>query len=144
MAFQQYQKERLERAKEIMVPSWLVTRLQAYDGWLYYTIQRWILPIVGVDVIANGVADSCSSGPKLDYVPLPDEKSGTLPWKYKSQRMKEQANRLSKQKKGESDGYHNLIVPVVLSTLALYVAAIWVCGSRGVRIPMVRLGWGSS
>lgn len=43
-ALHRYQEERVRRAREIMVPSWLVTRLQAYDGWLYYTIQRWILP----------------------------------------------------------------------------------------------------
>lgn len=41
---ERYQEERVARAKEIMVPSWMVTRLQAYDGWLYYAIQRWVLP----------------------------------------------------------------------------------------------------
>ncbi|KAK2024715.1 FAD binding domain-containing protein [Colletotrichum zoysiae] len=113
-----YQEERVKRAKEIMVPSWLVTRLQAYDGWPFYIIQRWILPIVGLGVIGNGVADSCSTAPKLDYVPLPDEKKGTLPWKY---RRRETAKGTQvAEKKPATKGYDSLIVPVVLSTMALY------------------------
>ncbi|GKT65225.1 FAD binding domain-containing protein [Colletotrichum tofieldiae] len=135
-ALHQYQEERVKRAKEIMVPSWLVTRLQAYDGWPYYIIQRWILPIVGLGVIANGVADSCSAGPKLDYVPLPDEKKGALPWKYQRRAAKRKG---SAEKKPVTKGYDSLIIPVVVSTMALYFVAVWALAGKGVRVPLLRV-----
>ncbi|KAL9627730.1 MAG: hypothetical protein Q9164_007512, partial [Protoblastenia rupestris] len=79
LALQTYQSSRLARVKEIFTVSWMLTRLQAYDGWLMYIAQRWVLPIVGLGFVAKNVAKTCSQAPKLDFVDF-DEDRGTLGW----------------------------------------------------------------
>ncbi|KAK1141701.1 hypothetical protein N8T08_008799 [Aspergillus melleus] len=79
-ALQGYEKSRRGRVKGIYLVSWVLTRLQAYDGWLNYIAERWILPCIGLDFVAKQVARTCSEAPKLDYVPI-DEDNGTLGWK---------------------------------------------------------------
>lgn len=61
--------------------SWILTWLQAHDGWLSYIAQRWVLPLIGLDVVAKNVAQTCSEAPKLEYV-FVDEDKGSLGWKY--------------------------------------------------------------
>ncbi|KAI9785103.1 MAG: hypothetical protein M1816_000514 [Peltula sp. TS41687] len=79
-ALQRYQDQRLPRVTEIFNLSWMVTRLQAYDGWLYYLAMRWILPVLGLGVLAKNMGVMFSEAPKLDYVPV-DERKGKIPWK---------------------------------------------------------------
>ncbi|KAK0630904.1 hypothetical protein B0T17DRAFT_590262 [Bombardia bombarda] len=77
---QRYQDARLSRVKEIYNVSWMLTRLQAYDGWLMYLLHRWILPVIGMDFAAKNLAKACSDAPYLWYVPY-QQRTGTLPWK---------------------------------------------------------------
>lgn len=43
-ALQHYQNARIPRLKEGLNVSWVLTRAQAYDGFLMYLLQRWIIP----------------------------------------------------------------------------------------------------
>lgn len=43
-ALGRYQAERLPRVKEIFNVSWALTRLQAWDGWGFWVVQRVVLP----------------------------------------------------------------------------------------------------
>lgn len=79
-ALQGYENSRRDRVKEIYRVSWMLTRLQAYDGWLSYIAQRWVLPLIGLDFVAKNVAQTCSEAPKLEYV-FVDEDRGSLGWK---------------------------------------------------------------
>ena len=56
LALQTHQDSRLARVKEIFNVSWMLTWLQAYDGWLMYLVQRWVMPIIGLDFVAKSVA----------------------------------------------------------------------------------------
>lgn len=79
-ALQGYENSRRDRVKEIYRVSWVLTRLQAYDGWLSYIAQRWVLPLIGLNCVAKNVAQTCSEAPKLEYV-FVDEDKGSLGWK---------------------------------------------------------------
>jgi 2-polyprenyl-6-methoxyphenol hydroxylase-like FAD-dependent oxidoreductase len=78
-ALEGYQNERLGRVTEMFWVSWTLTRLQAYDGWLMYMLQRWILPVLGLDFVGSQVAQSCCQAPQLNFVPYKQRK-GTLEW----------------------------------------------------------------
>ncbi|CZS93680.1 hypothetical protein WAI453_001167 [Rhynchosporium graminicola] len=89
-ALTSYQASRLARVKEIFNVSWMLTRLQAYDGWLFYFIQRWVMPVIGLDFVAKQIAQTCSEAPKLNYVQFAEER-GTLGWKEGKDAIKYQA-----------------------------------------------------
>ena len=119
LALQTYQDSRLARVKDIFNTSWMLTRLQAYDGWLMYLVQRWVMPIVGLQVVAKAVAQTCSEAPKLDYVEFPEE-SGTLGWKEKEEAMVGKAP----SKKAVYGGAER-ILPMVFGCLVLFSSGLW-------------------
>ena len=43
-ALGRYQGQRLPRVKDIYNVSWALTRLQAWDGWGFWVVQRVVLP----------------------------------------------------------------------------------------------------
>ena len=122
LALQTYQDSRLARVKEIFNVSWMLTRLQAYDGWLMYLVQRWVMPIIGLDFVAKNVAQTCSEAPKLDYVEF-EEESGTLGWKEKKEAMVGKV--LSKKTKKVWYGGAEKIFPMVFGCLVLFSSALW-------------------
>jgi 2-polyprenyl-6-methoxyphenol hydroxylase-like FAD-dependent oxidoreductase len=43
-AFQKYQQSHMPRVEELFNISWMMTRMQAFDGWVMFFLQRWVLP----------------------------------------------------------------------------------------------------
>ena len=126
LALQTYQDSRLARVKDIFTVSWMLTRLQAYDGWLMYLVQRWVMPVIGLDFVAKNVARTCSEAPKLDYVEF-EEESGTLGWKEKEGAMVGKAP-VEKKKKKKAEGWYGgaeKILPMVFGGLVLFSSALW-------------------
>jgi 2-polyprenyl-6-methoxyphenol hydroxylase and related FAD-dependent oxidoreductases len=78
-AMQDYQDSRIERVKAIVKVGGDLTRLQAFDGWYFYIMQRWVTPWIGLDTLAINIARLCSAGTKLDFVEFPEQK-GLLGW----------------------------------------------------------------
>lgn len=78
-ALEGYQKDRLPRVTEVFWVSWALTRLQAYDGWPMYFIQRWLLPIIGLDRVGANVAKTCCQAPQLNFAPY-KQRQGTFTW----------------------------------------------------------------
>ncbi|KAL4775263.1 hypothetical protein BDW60DRAFT_204529 [Aspergillus nidulans var. acristatus] len=78
-AMQEYQDSRLARVKTIVKVGGDLTRLQAYDGWYFYIMQRWITPWIGLDTLAINIAKLCSAGTKLSFVDFAEQK-GLLGW----------------------------------------------------------------
>lgn len=76
---QSYQDSRLEKVKGMVKIGGDLTRLQAYDGWYFYIMQRWITPWIGLDNLAVNIAKLCSTGPKLSFVEFPEQR-GLLGW----------------------------------------------------------------
>ena len=79
-ALQAYRDERTPRVTEMFWVSWALTRLQAFDGWPMYILQRWLLPIMGLDWVGKNVAESCCGAPQLNFVPF-TQRTGTMKWK---------------------------------------------------------------
>jgi hypothetical protein len=128
-ALQSYQDARLARVKEIFHVSWMLTRLRAYDGWLMSLIQRWVMPLVGLDFVAKNVARTCSEAPKLDYVQF-DEDRGTLGWKEKEEAGKRQTGGPKKKTWG---GGVEQILPMVFGALLVFSSALWWVVGRDTR-----------
>lgn len=78
-AMQEYQGSRIERVKAIVKVGGDLTRLQAFDGWYFYIMQRWVTPWIGLDTLAINIARLCSTGTKLGFVDFPEQK-GLLGW----------------------------------------------------------------
>ncbi|KAH0433751.1 hypothetical protein CcaCcLH18_05738 [Colletotrichum camelliae] len=78
--FSKYQAERHARMKEITSFSGLVTRMQAWDGWLMKFVYRWIMPLLPGSFLINSMAPLIKAAPKLDYVSLKDFPVGEVPW----------------------------------------------------------------
>ena len=130
LALQTYQDSRLARVKEIFNVSWMLTRLQAYDGWLMYLVQRWVMPVIGLDFVAKNVAKTCSEAPKLDYVAFEEER-GTLGWTERKEAMVGKEP-VEKRKKEVWYGGAERILPMVFGGLVLFSSALWwlVAGQR--------------
>ena len=124
LALQTYQDSRLARVKEIFNVSWMLTRLQAYDGWLMYLVQRWVMPVIGLDFVAKNVARTCSEAPKLDYVEF-EEESGTLGWKEKEAMVGKKAAVEEKKRAALWYGGGERILPMVFGGLVLFSSALW-------------------
>ncbi|KAJ6172832.1 hypothetical protein N7470_001899 [Penicillium chermesinum] len=78
-AMQKYQDARIERVKTIVKVGGDLTRLQAFDGWYYYVMQRWVTPWIGLDTLAINIAKLCSGGVKLSFVDFKEQR-GLLGW----------------------------------------------------------------
>jgi hypothetical protein len=78
--FEEYQELRRPRMKKVLNLAYQMTRLQAWDGRFMKFIQRYIVPLMGDDRVADHFADLVKGGVKLDYVPLQNPPSGTVPW----------------------------------------------------------------
>jgi hypothetical protein len=77
---QRYQNARIRRVKKIVKTGGEMTRKQAYDGWMNYFQYRWMLPMIGMDYIAQQTARLCVGAPKLSYIEF-DEKHGLWNWR---------------------------------------------------------------
>ncbi|EEP76514.1 predicted protein [Uncinocarpus reesii 1704] len=119
-ALQYYQDSRLARAKAIVKMGGKVTRLQTYDGWWNYVIQRWITPIAGLDSISKSVAKLCAGGAKLNYVPF-DEKVGIYGWKEDS--LKERF--LSSEKERAHTSVLERFLPLFLGAFVILSSTLW-------------------
>ncbi|KAF7681038.1 fad binding domain-containing protein [Alternaria burnsii] len=125
-AFQAYQELHKPRVKELFDISWMMTRMQAYDGWLMYFIQRWVLPTTGLEIVALQVAKACLRAPKLSYIPF-KERVGSLPWEkhhWEKDDVFTQEEPLSK----DPGSNNKLVIPIVLISLAVYVVSLLVFG----------------
>ncbi|GMG09991.1 unnamed protein product [Aspergillus oryzae] len=78
-AMQEYQDSRLDRVKTIVKVGGDLTRLQAFDGWYFYIMQRWLTPWIGLDTLAIKIAKLASTGTNLSFVDFPEQK-GLLGW----------------------------------------------------------------
>ncbi|RMZ40787.1 hypothetical protein AFCA_005107 [Aspergillus flavus] len=76
---QEYQDSRLDRVKTIVKVGGDLTRLQAFDGWYFYIMQRWLTPWIGLDTLAINIAKLASAGTNLSFVDFPEQK-GLLGW----------------------------------------------------------------
>lgn len=76
-----YQDERKPRMKKVFDASALMTRLQAYDGYLNHFIMRWIVPIRGLGAMATDLAELVSGAPKFDFIPLKYPHPASVTWK---------------------------------------------------------------
>ena len=74
-----YQDSRLQRVKDMSDISWVTMRLQACDGWLLHIAQRWLVPIIGMELIAKQTARIFCESVKLDYVDF-EERQGNMGW----------------------------------------------------------------
>lgn len=87
-------------------------------------------------MVARNVARLCSEAPKLDYIPIV-EKQGTLPWKKHKEPEREIAySRGLDGEKSANKGLalNRLILPVVVSALAVYSAVIWIFAGKVARM----------
>ncbi|KAH8704707.1 FAD binding domain-containing protein [Talaromyces proteolyticus] len=78
--FEEYQELRKPRMKKVLNLAYQLTRLQAWDGWFMKFVQRFVIPWVGDERVADHFADLVKGGIKLDYVPLPNQPLGTVAW----------------------------------------------------------------
>ncbi|KAI9785106.1 MAG: hypothetical protein M1816_000517 [Peltula sp. TS41687] len=78
--FEQYTELRKPRMKKVLNLAYQLTRLQAWDGFLMKMIQRFGIPWVGDDRVADHFAKIVQAGVKLDFVPVPDHAKGTWEW----------------------------------------------------------------
>ena len=76
--FEEYQEMRKPRMKSVLNLAYQLTRLQAWDGVLMTMIQRFVIPWVGDDRVADYFATLVKGGVRLDYVPLPPHIKGTV------------------------------------------------------------------
>lgn len=129
-ALESYQSSRLTRVKEIFQVSWMLTRLQAYDGWLMYLVQRWVMPVVGLDVVAKNVAKTCSEAPKLDFVAF-EEDRGTLGWKEGKEARDSKMTVAGGKEMARARG----ILPMVFGALVVFSSVLWlVVGGEGRQV----------
>ena len=77
--FSRYQAQRKSRMHEIFFWSALITRLQAWDGWLLKVVQNWILPIVGDKKVVFELSKISVKAPILDFVPV-TPRTGKMNW----------------------------------------------------------------
>ena len=76
--FEEYQELRKPRMKQVLNLAYQLTRLQAWDGPLMKMIQRFVIPWVGDQRVADHFALLVKGGVKLDYVPLPPHVKGSI------------------------------------------------------------------
>lgn len=87
-AFEGYQKERRARVRVIGWLSAVVTRLQAWDGWVMKGLMRWVLPVIGDAVLLWFLGKLSSEVPVLDFVPV-KSRMGRMKWKNEAREGKE-------------------------------------------------------
>ena len=94
--------------------------------------------ILGLEFVAAQVARACCEARKLWYIPF-EENTGTLPWKVhaphpeESKKLKKAGGPVVAKK---PDSLHSLVVPVVLSTLLVYVAVVWGFATKFAYFPI--------
>lgn len=147
-AFGQYQDSRLPRVREIVKIGGDLTRLQAYDGWKYYLIQRWLTPVVGLDSLAKNIAILCTGAPKLSFVPF-TQRRGLLRWPDDHDDTRHVANRnvtADKTKDSRLDSWDGEIEPLVgwlMMSLGVFAAMLWLFVLPYAKVTMPDLGFGS-
>ncbi|WEW58626.1 hypothetical protein PRK78_004094 [Emydomyces testavorans] len=133
-ALQHYQDSRLARVKEIVKVGGMLTRLQAYDGWRMYVMQRWITPIIGLDFGAKGIARICSEAPKLNYVSI-DEECGKLGWKdHNTSPLRRSGKKMVK------DSALGPILPLLIGALVVLSSTFWWVAFQDVEHVLLGLG----
>lgn len=83
--FHEYQEERKPRMKEAFHASYVMTRLQAYDGLANHFTMRVLVPLLGQSTFADKLAELVSGAPKFDFLPIQYSKLGTYKWKDEAQ-----------------------------------------------------------
>lgn len=78
--FEEYQELRKPRMKKVLNLAYQLTRLQAWDGPLMKLTQRYVIPWVGDERVADHFAGIVKGGVKLDFVPTPDHRPGSWEW----------------------------------------------------------------
>ncbi|KAK7943431.1 FAD binding domain protein [Apiospora aurea] len=135
-AFQDYQESHMPRIKLFYHLSWAWTRMQAYDGWGWYMMQRWILPALFVPG-AKQVAVFLASAPKLSFVPF-EEHIGTRSWakqKWELPAAKKNNNEPQLGSSGRTVFFKGLVFLFAVSAFIIYSAGVWSLG-RGARSPL--------
>lgn len=77
--FQQYQDQRIPRMKKILEFSNLITRVQAWDGWLMKAVAIWVLPYQKDSKLGEDIGEIIKGGEKLDFVPI-KSRIGKIRW----------------------------------------------------------------
>ncbi|KAF5651818.1 FAD binding domain protein [Fusarium sp. NRRL 25303] len=130
---QEYQDTRVERARAIVKAGGALTRQQAYDGWKAYIIQRWLTPIIGLDILAQRIAGLCVTTPKLNFVEFEDRR-GILGWQdtIEAEKGYEMKGKVAKKKKKKTGMFWNnwnggfeAIFPHIIAILAAIWSVIW-------------------
>lgn len=96
--FEEYQELRKPRMKKVLNLAYQLTRLQAWDGFIMKLIQRYVIPWIGDARVADHFAEIVKGGIKLDFVPLPDHRTGT--WEWDDERLAEKSDMVVAEKKG--------------------------------------------
>ncbi|TAQ89191.1 hypothetical protein B7494_g2482 [Chlorociboria aeruginascens] len=68
--FQKYQEIRIPRMHQISQYSNLITRVQAWDGYLMKFIALYVLPYQPADKVSKDMAKIMKAAPKLDFIPI--------------------------------------------------------------------------
>ncbi|CAI6099010.1 unnamed protein product [Clonostachys chloroleuca] len=123
LAFKRYHEIRTPRVKELFDVSWLLTRLQAYDGWGWYVVQRWILPLIFMKG-AKQLAATMAGAPVLSFIPF-KQRSGKVNWKKQDWEVEKRINPQVGQSKASLNG---LIASIVTSAFIAYTATVWYFG----------------
>lgn len=134
--FQQYQDRRVGRMKKIMEFSGLITRVQAWDGFLMKFAAKVILPYQNKTQLGKDIGDIIKDAEKLDFVPL-KSRGGRIPWKNEDGGITKQGT-ASPAQEGRSWGSTVIWGLIMLSSLSLVVlkTPISLLLSKGVSIPV--------
>ncbi|OJD31006.1 fad binding domain-containing protein [Diplodia corticola] len=78
--FGEYQRARVARAQGVCDVSRLVTRLQAWDGWMLRAMACYLGPLQREQALAEQLAPVIRAGPRLDFVPWTGRTSHAVAW----------------------------------------------------------------
>lgn len=68
--FHEYQEQRKPRMKVAFEQSYFLTRLQTCDGFLNWLTMMYLVPVLGLGVLAIQLAEFCAGSPKFDFIEL--------------------------------------------------------------------------
>ncbi|KAL1639417.1 hypothetical protein SLS58_007998 [Diplodia intermedia] len=78
--FAEYQRARVARAQGVCDVSRLVTRVQAWDGWMFRAMACYLGPLQRDQALAEQLAPVIKAGPRLDFVPWTGRASHAVAW----------------------------------------------------------------
>ena len=80
--FADFSEERLRTLNSDMTHSWVVSRVQAWDNWMYRFLAWYLLSIVDPIMARYRCGVRAKDSLVLDYVPAEEPFSGSYPWRH--------------------------------------------------------------